>query len=293
MTVKHIAVFSERDLIRLQGSKYVQSQVENTYLETRSLLESGKMVLYSGTPCQIAGLRAFLKRNYDRLLTVDILCHGVPSPGVFRLYVDSLQHKHGKRISDIQFRSKHLGWKNYSTQVLFEDGSSRNELKDAYMDGFLKNVYLRESCYQCRYAKAERVGDITLGDFWGYQETAPEHIEDDNRGISLIMVNTDCGAYAFSRIKRKLAVAPRKLEEAKKENPILTNSSLKHERTLEFWHDYAYKMEWDDLCAKYFADVKEKQDILSMEDREYYAIPYNRRHIRHLIHCWKTNLLQR
>lgn len=293
MVVKHIAVCSEEGLVRLQGSKYVQSQVGNTYLETRSLLENGKQVLYSGTPCQIAGLRAFLKKDYDRLLAVDILCHGVPSPEVFRLYVDNLQQKHGKRVVDVRFRSKNLGWKNYCTQVLFEDGSSSTELKDTYMDGFLKNTYLRESCYQCLYAKAERVGDITLGDFWGYQETAPEHIEDDNRGISLVMVNTESGAHAFNHIKRQLAVAPRKLEEAEKGNPILKKSASKHERAQEFWRDYTSGTEWDSLCAKYFADVTEKQDVLSLEDRKYYAIPYNRRHARHLIHCWKMNLLKR
>lgn len=292
MVVQHIAVFTEEELIKLQGSKYVQSQVRDTYWEAKSLLESGKSVLYTGTPCQIAGLRAYLNKDYDRLLTVDILCHGVPSPGVFRLYVENLQREYGKRVLDIQFRHKHLGWKNYITQVVFEDGSSENVLKDTYMCGFLKNVYLRESCYQCLYAKVERVGDITLGDFWGYQETAPEHIEDDNCGISLVMVNTDSGARALHRIKRQLALAPRELEEAKKGNPILTNSALKHERAHEFWHDYTSEMEWDDLCAKYFADVGEKQNILSMEDREYYAIPYNRRHARHLIHCWKVNLLK-
>lgn len=195
----HSAVEEGDALKRLRGSKYIQSDVGDTYAQAESYLKQGRSVLYSGTPCQIAGLRAYLGKDYDHLFCQDIICHGVPSPAVFEAYVDNLETKRGK-IKEIQFRDKSAGWRGYCVRCLFSSGKvyKRRASDDAFMNGYLKNLFLRPSCHECHFKGYSRYGDITLADCWGAEKTVPEL--DDDRGVSLVLINSPKGKMLFQEI---------------------------------------------------------------------------------------------
>ena len=142
-------------------------------------------------------------------------------------------------------------------------------------------MYLRESCYSCQYATDKRQGDITLGDFWGYQESAPEYIEDDDKGISLVIVNTSKGEKAFKSIKRYVATAKRTMDDAKRGNPVLYKPCDKPDGYDEFWND-ASNMGWDELANKYIKP-QDSEDWMNKELRDYYDIPFEKRHRKHYI----------
>lgn len=174
-------------LAPFRGSKYVQSLIGNTYIQAEQFLKAGRQVLYSGTPCQIAGLKSFLKKQYDNLLTVDCVCHGVPSPKIWKLYLEELTA--GKKIKNITFRDKSTGWKNYSFKIEYTTSVYKElGISNLFMKGFLKDLYLRPSCYACPCKGLSSGSDITIGDYWGIQNILPEF--DDDKGISLIFINT-------------------------------------------------------------------------------------------------------
>ena len=283
LSVKHIEVDSlEAVDSKIRGSKYVQSDIGLCYKQAKNRLKEGKKVLFSGTPCQIAGLRSFLQKDYDSLTTVDILCHGVPSPGLFRKYIQSEESAASSKMCDIQFRSKGIGWKKLLTDRFFENGE-KADWGDTFVPGFLKNYYLRESCYSCKYCTVNRQGDITLGDYWGYQESAPDYIEDDDKGISLVIINTDKGKKAFRSIRKKIAVAERTIEDAKRKNAVLYKPCDKPDDYCAFWSDEK-TMDWSELSNKYFKE-QDRSDWMSKELREYYDIPFEERHSKHKFRC--------
>lgn len=170
------------------------------YKEAERFLKSGQLVLYSGTPCQIYGLKAYLAKEYKNLITVDLICHGVPSRRIWRDYL-KLQSSDKKIITSINFRDKTEGWLDFSLKINFLDGTFyRNNLhNDLYMKGFLQNIYLRSSCYECRFKGVERDTDITLADLWGYQEIVPDMF--DNQGTSLVLIQSKKGEQIWNEIK--------------------------------------------------------------------------------------------
>lgn len=167
LSVEHILINKSSDLIKLKGSKYLQSNTKDCYRQIRSLLQAGRTVLFTGTPCQVAGLKGFLQKNYENLLCVDIICHGTPSPKVYRKYISELGLK-GK-LQEVNFRNKKYGWGtiNSVTIATSEDEYSCLAKDDIFMQVFLKNLCLRKSCGQCPFNKMPRQGDLTIGDFWG------------------------------------------------------------------------------------------------------------------------------
>ena len=195
--VHHVAVESKKQLIDLQGSKYVHSDTENTFSIVKEQLKLGRLVLYSGTPCQIAGLQSFLGTDYDNLLTVDIVCHGVPSYKMFHDYLHLLEEKYGGTITSFSFRDKSKGWGINGSIVI--NGKKRTiwGSSSSYFHYFLKGWIYRENCYKCKYACSNRPADITLGDYWGIEKHHPELLTkdgwDDTKGISCIVINTDKG----------------------------------------------------------------------------------------------------
>lgn len=206
-TVKHILVDNVDELSRLQGTKYVQSDLGNNFVEIKRLLKDGRTILFTGTPCQVSGLKNFVRGLDKNLFTVDLICHGVPSPGVLRQYIDELRLRYPDAAS-VSFRDDVNGWGFEYAFSLF-DGSNKNIFKEsnainAYLKGFLQNVIDRQSCNQCSFSTKERAGDVTVGDYWGIQKIAPEL--NDKRGTSMIVCNTDKGAALFDLIKDKLAV---------------------------------------------------------------------------------------
>ena len=191
--VIHGSAENDIELERLIGSKYVQSNLEDCFHKVTDYLQQNRFVLFSGTPCQIAGLNHYLGKEYDRLLTIDVVCHGVPSPRVWRWYLDKVKKISRFTISKISFRNKDKGWRNYSIVFdYFQSGinvvDSSTHRDDPYMKAFLSNKTLRPSCYFCQAKSVRSHSDITLADFWNVEKVLD--INDDDKGVSLVLVNT-------------------------------------------------------------------------------------------------------
>lgn len=211
--VKHIRVDCLSDLPQIQSSKYVQSDTGNTYSQVQKDLLAGKTVLYTGTPCQIDGLHSFLKKDYKNLYTIDLICHGVPSPKFFKKYLEFQNKQTDGKIIYYNFRSKDKrGW---GTQYLLKT-KTKTKTKtlslDRYGKHFMSGDCYRECCYQCAYANIHRVGDLTIGDFWGIGKSHPEFYSE--KGVSSVFVNTEKGQKLFDGIKSKALVIDATLEEA-------------------------------------------------------------------------------
>ena len=217
--VTHIGVRTEEDLAKLRGSKYVQSFISDTlYREIKQELENGVSVLFSGTPCQVAGLKLFLQKSYSNLLLVDLICHGVPSPKVFSEYLKDLEKKYGK-ITSYKFRDKHRSWKWPNVEFYTSDDCHRIYYGlDSFINLFNKST-VRNSCYQCEFANSERISDLTIGDFWKYKSS--ETMPDDDRGMSCVLCNSAKGTKFFLELPKALFFEKRKLEEVEAGNPRL------------------------------------------------------------------------
>lgn len=227
LSLSHIGADSPAALAALRGSKYVQSATGDTFRQVKKLLADGRYVCFSGTPCQIAGLKAFLGRDDEKLLTVDLICHGVPS---LRMLRDDLSYVSGgstAAIQDVRFRDKRYGW---GVKGSFLSGDSRvryNAGTSPYYFYFLKGEVYRESCYHCRFPSEGRQGDITLGDYWGVQEALTSRMGvDPDKGVSCVLVNTDKGRRYLSSVEHTLAIAPSDRAAAEKRNKQLTSHSV-------------------------------------------------------------------
>lgn len=197
--VRHIAVEKQDELFRLRGSKYSQSTITGIYLKVRDELVNGRIVLFSGTACQVSGLKKYLKKDYPNLITVDILCHGVPSPAVWERYIKELEALNGKLLS-VNLRAKTKGWYDYSSEFRFESGETveHSHFMDSYMRLFLSDICLRPSCYECEFKSMDRTSDITLGDSWEIDKLLPEF--NDDKGTSVIIIHSNSGANIFEKI---------------------------------------------------------------------------------------------
>lgn len=215
--VRHSYVDNIEGLHKFRGSKYVQSTIGNSYYDAKQFLEQGRQVLFSGTPCQIAGLKRYLQKDYDNLICQDIVCHGLPSTYVWEHYKNFIAN--GRRISSVKFRDKSTGWKTYSLKIDFDDGYSYKDIgnENSYIKGFVRDFYLRPSCYECKYKTLHRESDITLADFWGIEANAPEL--DDDKGTSLIFVNSDKGKEYFEKIKKNVIFKIVDINKAVRFNP--------------------------------------------------------------------------
>lgn len=192
--VRHTAIIKEDDLPKLQGSKYQQSILGNTYQEVQKYLRQGKNVLFSGTGCQIAGLKKYLKKDYDNLFCIDVVCHGVPSKILWDKYLDYQQKSYKATVKNINFRDKLTGWKGYSIKILFDNQKEFCERAedDCFMKIYRSNLALRPSCYECKFKFTNSEADLTIADFWGVEHIIPKM--DDDKGTSLVLVHTEKGA---------------------------------------------------------------------------------------------------
>lgn len=228
MQATHIRIDSIDDLHLLFGSKYVQSNTRRTYAECEQDLKAGKWVLYSGTPCQIAGLKAYLQKEYENLLTVDLVCHGVASQAYFDKFIELLEKENGAVCTDYSFRSKkNAGWSVAGVASFKDCGGRVFEKKQYYFSNYYYCYYLgcstyRDSCYSCEYASLNRVGDFTLGDFWGAEGLQiPFNTED---GCSLVLINSDAAKKVFEKLDIRKQEIP--LDEAVKYNKQLSSPSV-------------------------------------------------------------------
>ncbi len=203
LKAKHIIINSKEELYKLRGSKYLQSDIGNIYQEVKKILDNDNYLLFSGTPCQVAGLKSFLRKNYKKLLTVDILCHGVPSPKVYNKYLKELLKTKEEKILNINFRDKKEGWSTSLTTTTTTTTTtySNKQFKDNYMQLFLSNISLRQNCTDCKYCTTQREGDFTIADFWGIDNY--DKNLNDGKGTSLVLVNNKKAQSVYSEIQNK------------------------------------------------------------------------------------------
>ncbi len=261
--IKHIYIDNEKDLYKLQGSKYVQSDIKNTYKESKQFLEQNRLVLYSGTPCQIAGLKSFLQKEYSNLICIDLSCEGVPSQKLFNDYIKFLEkEKFFPEIIDFKFRNKQkFGWSTQGFTILCKD--KKNKLKEktifqltsSYFNLFINGGIHRESCYNCQFTGLNRLSDVTIADCWGIEFEYPNLLKNSltkNRGISLVLINTQKGEEILEKIKENLVIENIDITKLKKYNgplryPIKLNDTSR--KYLSVYEKFGYK-EMDKLFKK-------------------------------------------
>ena len=224
-SVNHIYIDKECDLDKLRGSKYVQSKIGRTYCQAKEFLDEGRKVLFTGTPCQIGGLYSFLNKQYDNLFTQDIVCHGVPSPMVWKKYLEEREKKAASITDNVSFRYKKYGWKKYYILIRFKNGKKYQKFfrEDSYMRAFLANATLRQSCFKCFFKGINRSADITLADFWGVQNILPEI--DDDKGVSLLLVHSDNGLKLLESIKQHAHIQSVSIDTVSRYNPSAVQSA--------------------------------------------------------------------
>ncbi len=227
-SVKHTYIETADEIKRLRGSKYVQSDIKDSYINAKKFLDEGRQVLFSGTPCQIGGLYSFLNKEYDNLITVDFICHGVPSRIVWDEYLKIQKGTANADIIDISFRNKDNGWAKFNTKISFENGEEyvKYHSEDMFMKTYLSDISLRPACYYCSFKGKNRKSDITLADYWGVNRAHPE-INDD-KGISLIFINSKCGQLLIDKIKGNLFMKNVDENEVVKYNKSINLSSPVH-----------------------------------------------------------------
>ena len=220
--LKHFGITNIKDLHKLEGSKYLQSDLNNIFSYIKEKVSSHK-VLFVGTPCQVAGLKAYLKNDYNNLICIDLFCHGVPSPKLFKKYVNELEMDNNDVLINYKFRDKVTGWDSYSNTAVFENSKKTElQLNNNYMKLFLSDVALRESCFNCNFKLENKYSDLTLGDFWGVKSFYPEMY--NKKGVSAIIINTDKGEELFKVIENELKYKNCNVEQILVGNPCLIQS---------------------------------------------------------------------
>lgn len=256
MEAVHIKVEKIEDIRRLQGSKYVQSNLGDSYLEVKQELVKGRKVVFSGTPCQVAGLKNYLGKDYQNLLLIDVLCHGVPSPKVLREYQKGIEAKFDSKIVFMNVRDKKKSWHRLHTEIQFENGKQFYTFcgYDTYMSMFLTNISQRPSCFECKFTSKGRQGDITLGDFWGIGIHISEM--DDDKGTSMVAVNTEKGKKMWEDICENFIVAESNFATAESGNKVLSEPPKKNPKREGFYETFikegyeAATEKWIDIPSK-------------------------------------------
>ena len=265
--VKHIRVDDIGELKKLYTSKYVQSDMGYSFKQVKHDLDTGKEVLFAGTPCQVAGLKSYLSKEYNNLTTVDFICHGVPSPAVWESYIKEKAVNLNSKIIDISFRNKKDGWKNFGFMFKTRDGKEIYERAgdNIYMQGFLKDLYLRASCYDCKFKTLNRASDITLADFWGVEKVLPEM--ETAKGVSLCWASSEKGKNILIEVLEQTVYKKVDLNEAVKYNSAAVKSVSIHKNRDKFFK--AFKQQQNSvtkLIEKYY-DTRSLRKRLSYNIR--------------------------
>lgn len=249
----HILSDDPQLLPKIRSSKYLQSNMEGQFKEVREKLKEGREVLYCGAPCQIQGLYKFLRKEYPNLTTVDFICRGVNSPKVFQAFINNLEHKYHSKATEIKAKNKKWGWHNFSMRVNFDNGQQYVEDRwhDAYFVGYLQyGGFTRPSCYECHFKGFPQKADITLADFWGIENI--DKSMDQDRGTSLVMVNSDKGMALFNEIKPNIVWKEFTLDDAKRENPALEGSLEATVQNREEFFTALDTKPFDEVAKKFF-----------------------------------------
>jgi len=254
--VVHACAENPEDLDKLRRSKYVQSNIGKTYQQAKQFLEQGRQVLFTGTPCQIAGLRNYLGKEYENLVTADIICHAVPSPAVWQKFLH--ENLDIPQIKSINFREKRIGWSNFYLSFLLPHGLNAHGntktllervhfklraaaavvYRNTFLNAFLKELINRPACHTCHFKGLnERLSDFTLGDLWG-QWPGIIATEDKKYGISALLVNTPKGKTYFEKLQSVLICQPVEAERVAKFNSALNKSTVAHPKRADFFRRY-------------------------------------------------------
>lgn len=256
-TAVHIRAESVAERNRMRGSKYIQSKLGDTFKNVQKDLDAGKRVLFSGTSCQVAGLKQFLRKEYSNLFCVDIVCHGVPSTVVWKRYLHWQEQKNHGKVVKVDFRNKKdFGWHAHIETLWFDNEKSASS--SVFKMLFYGHTILRPSCYECPYKSVMHPGDITIADYWGIEKAAPEF--DDNKGISLVLVNNEAGEKAFEKVKEGLVWKQTKLEDSMQ--PPLKAPFPKPDNREQFWSDFENKS--FEYVAKKYGGIGLKNDAKSL-----------------------------
>lgn len=249
--VKHKRAETKDQLLEFYGSKYVQSFVGDAFKNVKKDLEENKSVLFSGSPCQIDGLKMYLSMDYNNLITCDVVCHGVPSPRVYRDYISWIESKYGSNAESVRFRDKRRSWKCFNMKITFSNGQTYlgNCFTDPFHVGFLKNIFLQDSCYSCKYSTIDRVSDITMADFWDYFRRKFDPFDTD-KGISLILANTEKGDTFINAAVKYMKLFEKDFFKIQATQPALNRPFNAAENEKEFWIDYSTG-NFDEVVEKY------------------------------------------
>ena len=262
----HYRAVTADEIEKIHGSKYVQSNTKDTFKQAKNDLESGKKVLFSGTPCQIAGLKSYLQKDYENLITIDLVCHGAQSPLVFEKYKkEFMQKRPNEKLLNINFRSKHKGWRTqYLTHNTDITTGGTNIIVECDPWIYLMNHTFNTSCCACEFSKLPRVADITIGDFWGVDEY--DSSLNDDKGTSVVLVNNENGLSVLSKIDKTCKIVEIPLAAAIKKNPNIYKSSSPHRKRKEVL---------DEICKnnKTFSDCAKKYLKEPLYMQIYYRLP--------------------
>lgn len=231
-SVVHKITDQLEEISEYRGAKYAQSQSEKCFFDIKKMLNSGRCVMFVGTPCQVAALYTYLGKEYPNLYLVDMICHGIPSPKVWTTYLSERCHLDGDdlKVAHINLRSKSTGWSKYaySVEIFYQSGECYSvcQAQDPFMKGFTSNLFLRKSCSQCKFKGVERCSDFTLGDYWGIWEQYPEF--DDNHGVSILLIHSEKGKQKWKSIESSFESKKVSIDEAIQYNPSARSSSVPH-----------------------------------------------------------------
>lgn len=271
----HIRTISKEQRDLMHGSKYIQSELGDTFKSVKADLESGLHVLFSGVPCQVAGLRNYLGKEYDNLLCIDVLCHGVPSRKVWEAYVKWQEKENKSIVKRVNFRDKsEAGWRDHVESLTFMDNKKISS--NIYTTIFYSHNSLRKSCYHCPYKSIVRQGDISIADYWGVENNAPEF--DDNKGVSLVLVNTDEGMKCFENAKSAIDWKETNIETSMQN--ALRISYPEPETRDQFWKDFNSK-DFSYIAKKYGGLISIRERAIRKVKR---IVKGFRRWFQHRIH---------
>lgn len=272
LRVEHVKIDSKNaDKIEiLRGSKYVQSYLGNMFKDVKKLLDSNRLVLFTGTPCQLQGLNNFLGKDYENLVTMDLICHGVPSPKLWDLYVKYQQKKNNSKISQIHFRNKTYGYHSGTMKLEFENkkryyGSAR---VDYMLKSFFTEISSRPACYECAFKNRRHITDFTVFDCWHISDLVQE-VRDDDKGYTNVFVNTNKGKKILEKINNKILIYEVDLEKAiSLDGPMVEKSAIPNENRKDFYK--TLNNEGLEKTIKKYINVSYKDKLIEMSKKILY-----------------------
>ena len=266
-SIKQFISPDKSDLPKLRSSKYTQSNFEGFFRQVRDLLRNGEKVVVCGGPCQMSALRAFLGyKDFENLLILDYVCHGINSPLIGRKNREWLEKKHQSKVVYSKAKNKELGWRNLTSKTIFANGDIEYQTKESnrFTHGYLiTGAFCRPSCYDCKFKGFPRIADISLADFWGIEKVkGVDKSLDDNIGTSLVLINSEKGKRFFEEIKPKLKFVELPYQTALEGNKSLIESLPKPKIDREKFFEDVNAMPFDELADKYFPDPRERHKSL-------------------------------